>query len=547
MSEYEVWDELYKSDGYNQRQARQDSDKDVYRLSKEKLKNYADREIPDSYDNMLVSTKPANLVDRVAGTLANGELQVVATTLDGKTDDNCARIEELWRAILPCIDLFLSLKGEPALLEIISGLIALRGDIGGPVYPYMDKGETEGFIPYVLPWDTRYMASKGGGVNGLTVAGYRITKTQRQLEEDYPDEIIKATGNNISFTDIWDTKQNICYTTDQKLRAPLIHGLGYTPVSHRFCGATVWTRDDDSFKYKGESVLATVRDLLKAYNSLVAILFTLTMRAYTNGMMFRSEDGKDAVIDHNMREDNIIEPMGLQEGLFPMPLNDIQQATFMLKSILDQDWLFSTLPLMEYGDMSDQETVAQITTKANKTASFLRPRRRAIELYYDDIAYMFLQQLHVRNLPMVIKLRGRLFKLPKANLDDNFIIKHTLNVISPQQNIANAALAQALQSILSVKTLLTDIIQSDDPQGEIDRKKIEDIKRAIPQLEALEVAVNLAESEEEIDKAQSIMITEQLGISPDETQNAEGSQLERAQKYQDTGSQTLMPLMGRGQ
>lgn len=488
---------------------RQDSDMSLYHLDGFVLKNTEGVPINDAYN--LTSNRPKTFGDRVIGSLTDADLQIIIERPDGKTDDDCAIVEETWRnVVLPAVDAYLALQRYPALRECLASQVSIRGSLGGVIYPYEDEGE---LIPHIAPWDMRYSAWEIGR-KGLSLAGYKMTKSKRTIESEFEHTI---TGDTADVIDLWTPDEHEAYIDGAfvNLAGGSAHGAGFIPVSIYECGASAWHVDKNYVKWLGESIYAAVRELFIAFNRMLSILNTLNMRAFTNGMQLKTRDGKQAVIKGNPRIDDAVNPLLPDEGYEPMPLNDVKQATILLKEILETDLLYGTLPAMEYGEMSDNETVAQITTKAAKTSSVLKPRKRAIEQFYDDAFVMFFRQVADRNLPKVMGIKGRTIEFPKKfKWTPDMIVRHKLNPISPQKDIANAALAQALTPFLDLETILERFIQIDDPTGVIKKRDIEEIERVMPQVKAYKVAVDMLQNEDEGIREQGAMVAVALGLGP---------------------------------
>jgi len=518
--------------------ARHVIDQDLYDLEEFKLEDTYGQTVPDAYN--LTSNKPKTYANRVKSALENGDLQIAVSKMDGTTDDYSAQVEEMLREVLyPLIDQYLALKGYPPLLEILSGQISLRGSIAGLVYPYQPDKEDH-MNPHILPWDTMFTANGYGSDKGFSFAGVQNDRTGEEVIDEYGEFGKVPEGmdgdTDVLVTDIWTPERRetwISGSKDGKFKEQVVngkidaegfdHGLGYTPVPIHKCSVNAWNRNQNYERYEGESVYESVRDLYPGYNALLSIVNTLTIRAFTNGLQFPNAGGAEAVLEGNPREDNQINAIGPLDRYYSMPLNDIQQATLMLRQILEQDIIFGSLPLMEFGDISDQETVAQITTKSAKTASVLQPRRRPIELWYDDMARLMMLQIEQRGLPHKVKLMGSVTNYTFYPLKEGYLIKHTLNIRSPQKDIANVALAQAMERYYDLETLLTDIIQADDPTGIIAKKEKEDIEKMIPSIVALREGTRRLQSEDEEEKAEGALILMESGITQDDQPPGDGA------------------------
>lgn len=540
----ERWEELYNQD--SDLHERQDDDLLLYDLDPYTLmKSDGITQVSGAYN--LTSSRPKTFANRVKGALEDSDLQIEVTKMDGTTDDMCARIEEMLRVyIYPLINSFLRLKGYPELLEVLAGQIAVRGGIAGVVSPYLDGGS---MIPHVIPWDYRYQAHGSGGIKGFSLAGYKTYRSSDMIEEEYKYEGL-GNAEKAMVADVWTPEEHEVWIKNEKLKEVINnkgngdkHNLGYTPVPIHKCSANIWHQSEGWEDTEAESVFGESRDVFPAMNQLLTIVNTLTVRAFTAGLQFRNEAGAEAVIEGDPREDDQTNAIGLQDKFESMPLNDIKAATLMLREILENDILFATLPAMEYGEMSDQETVAQITTKSSKTRSFLKPRKRAIEAWLDDMAYMFMQQVEAKGLPHQITLRGRTTKFKFYALGD-YLIKHTLNIRSPQQDIANAALADALGKWLDLETLLQNIIQVDDPTGVIRKKEREDIERLMPQIVAMRVAVEKLKSKDDQEKAEGTMIALELGMSAQPNTELVGPNGEPIKQMPTGNGANIMKLTG---
>lgn len=521
LDKYDVEEGVLGS--YNGLRDRQDKDMDFYLLADYQLRD-SDNQRVKAHD--YTSNRPRVFADRVISSIASSDIQIVVTK-DEETDDKSYEIEMYLRKLYKAIDAQLAIQKQPPLLEILAGQISIRGSIAAVCYPTRHNGF---MIPTVTPWDTRY-ANRRVGKFGVSYAGYRTYRTKVDIESEYDinlDELLQTTPNKLDkktnlggymLTDTWDEKNHEIYVQNKLLNASkVIHGLDYTPVLWQDCGAAMWFKDDDFEKYVGESIYAPVRGIFDVWCKLVTLLNTLTFKAAFGGKFFPNEGGTDIDVEEDINDDNVIVPVGPNDKFFPMPLNDIKNATVILREILDQELLFGSLPAMEYGQMSDSETVAQITTKASKTASVMKPRRVAIETFYDEMAYMLFHQIKKRKLPSKMKIRGRVITLPPIPWTEEYEIKHVLNVINPQQDIANAALAQALAPFIPLEMLLEKFIQVDDVTGTIRKKDKEDIEKIMPQIKIFRVAAEKLDDPDPEIQAEGAMLASSLGLGAPEEQ-----------------------------
>ena len=507
--------------------SRQEEDLDLYHLEPFSVTDLNGVALNDVYN--LTSTRPKVYADRLIGMLSNSDVQPKVLH-KGKADKVSAELEEKWLFLRNAIDSWLAVQKEPPLLTCLAGRAVLAGSVATVVYPYEEEGE---MIPHVLPWDTQLVGYEIGR-KGISIAGYKTTRSKQSILDEYQEEISEKTAEVV---DIWLPDSHEVYVKGKLVKPDNTkHILKYVPVAINLCGSSAWHKTEGYLKYVGESCFGGIRDIIKGYNRLISILNTINMYSFTVAIQFANEQGGQGRLGVEPKEGNMLISTGLNDRFLTLPIPEIRQATLMLKEVLDAEWIYATLPLMEYGEMSNQETVAQITTKAAKTASAIKPFKKAIELQLDDIFTMLMNQLQNRGLPEKIRLKGKLTNIPKADWNDDCTIEHTLNIVSPQQNIANIALAQAMSSFVDLRYLLEHIIQVDDVKGVLDEKERQDVENIIPNLKALRVAQRLLDSKDKEEKAEGQEIAK-IFIGTQESAIANGN------GQRPPESESLIPLM----
>ena len=490
------------------RYTRMDSDmSEFYNLSDYTLKNHADKKVPGSYP--ITSNRSRVFADRVISALQGCKIKC-DVTVNGEANAKSRKIEKALEAMRWAIDLYLTSMGYPTLMAFMAGQITTRGGISLLCYPY----ESEGLlIPHVGLWDWRYVATSLGK-NGLDFGSHRMTKTAAQIRKEHDVEI---KGDEGELVDLWCPGKHVLYIDDETASGLKPEtGLDYTPVIEALCNLTAFTQDDDYEAYMGESVWAALRDTYKERNRQLSIRNSLAMRGLTRSLEYHSSQGEGAVVDaKQVMADSSVIAVEKDGGFKWMPESDINQAAVEMLQVLEQDTIFGGLSTLEYGEMPNDMTAAQLNTVLSKTMSFLNPRRIPMEKVLEDMSYMFLGQMKDRGLPKQCRIGRRLIEIPDFEIDESVDISYELVVELPQQVIANYSINAAARGEISKETRLRDILQVEDPEGEISKLRIETLEAIDPRLAAFLTVRELLESKDPDEQALGAFAIRLLGFQPE--------------------------------
>ena len=477
--------------GLKSRTTRQDDDlSNYYNLSPYQLKDHKNVQVVGQYP--VTSNRSRVFADRVISALQGSKIKC-DVTIRGKTGDKTKKIEDALAACRQAIDLYLSAMGFPSLIAFMSGQVAVRGGVALLVYPYADPDDKDLLIPHVGLWDWRYVASSLGR-DGLEWASHRMEKSRAQVMKEHG---ISTESDPAKVVDVWYPGKHDCYIDEQIGNADRETGLEYTPVVESLCNLTAFVQDSGYEEYMGESVWASLRDTYTERNRQLSIRNTLAMKSAVRSMQYRSNLGEQAAVDaKNAFSDHGVHAVEKDGGYDLMPVQDINQAAIEMLAKLEEDVQYAGLPLIEYGEMPQDMTAAQLNTVLSKTLSFLYPRRRAIEIALDEWAWMFLLQLRDRKLPRKVVIKHRTIQIPDVDLDQDVEIKHELCIELPQQAIANYTLNAAARGEVSQLTRLRDILRVEDPEGEVEALRQEALMTIDPRLAAFVMVADLLDSKD---------------------------------------------------
>jgi hypothetical protein len=500
--------------------------------------------VPGSYP--ITSNKPRVFADRVIQALQGAKIKC-DITIKGKATEQTTKIEEGWALARECIDSYLTSMEFQPLQQFMSGQVTVRGMVTCLAYPYEQNGY---LIPYVGEWDSRYVASQLGR-DGLEWGSYRMKMTKDEILQEFG---VKIDNNDTEVLDLWYPGKHAVYIggqdalsgTSEKGLSPDT-GVTFTPVIQHLCNLTAFLRDSGYTEYLGESVYAALRNTYKEHNRQLSIRNTLAMRSLTRGMQYGSSAGENAKTDAKEALADLNTLSVEKDGGFrDMPPRDINIAAQEMLQQIDADIIQAGLSTLEYGDMPQDMTVAQLNTVLSKTMSFLKPRVRVMEMVLDDLAYMFLGQMKDRGLTGKCRIKRREWNLPTFDMA-NVEIKHSLVVELPQQIIAKYALNSAARGEISQETRLRDILQVEDPQGEIERLHGEMLNHVDPRLAAWDEVVRLLDSKDENDRAKGAYAVKLLGLNiPGQTPGQQTTQTPTPQPAPTPNANALPSLLKGG-
>lgn len=490
-----------------ERRNRMDDDyAQLYLLQDYTLKNHEGKKVPGSYP--VTSNRSRVFADRVISALQGCKVKC-NVTVGGDANAKSRAIEEALEAMRRAIDLYLNAMGYPSLLSFMAGQVTNRGGLGLLVYPYESDGL---LIPHVGLWDWRYVATSLG-TSGLNWAGHRMTKTKAQIQMEHD---ITLDRNTAEVVDVWAPRRHLLYIEGESAGVEPETGLDYTPVVETTCDLAAFVQDEGSEQYVGESVYAALRNTYSERNRQLSIRSSLAMQALTRSLEYHSEMGEHAAMDaRNVYADLQVVSVEKDGGFRLLPERDINQAAAEMLQLLEQDAIFGGLSTLEYGEMPNDMTAAQLNTVLSKTMSFLAPRRKAMERALEDLSYMFLGQIRDRSLPNVCRIRHRSIQIPDFDLGDDVDIEYELVVELPQQVIANYAINSAARGEIDRETRLRDILQVEDPEGVISKLRIETLEAIDPRLAAFLTVRELLESKDPDEQALGAFAVRLLGFAPE--------------------------------
>jgi len=521
--------------------SRMDTDRDLWWLKDFTLVDKDNREIPDV--EHVTANDPRVFAQYVIATIQECKEQIIVEGLgpQGKElqriDERTTIIESFLRDLDYMIDVRLQDRLIGRLRDFLAEQITIRGWIAARCQLYMN-GDT--FIPDVLPVDTRYLTHEIGRDSLLWVS-YTTTRSKAQVWREYG---VETNSDYSTVRDYWDDRVERVYLEKDMVKERK-HNLGYVPWVIQACPSGSLLQDNDSLAYQGESIFAANRDLYDTKNTLMSLLATLTMMAAFGPLQFRNEEGsRSPALQLPPYGKRVIVPIGKEEVLERVPMNDIRNATRLLHAELESNLQRGSLPAAEYGDVHHPLSAVALAKLTDGKHRVFGPRLRAIASFREKLARMMIDQYIRGGFDTELGRPGNQTKYSAGDLEGQYSITYSYEAVDPEQNILNLTVANAARPHYSEATIGEEILKQDDPRREARLRKIEDAERAVPDLALLNMAKAALE---EGDETAALVIANQIGLTLEQIESGKiGTYGQRASARGAVPGGALLPLVGGG-
>jgi hypothetical protein len=155
----------------------------------------------------------------------------------------------------------------------------------------------------------------------------------------------------------------------------------------------------------------------------------------------------------------------------------------------------------ELGDVSLDRTAVWITEQTEIRTKVLTPRLDCIGDFYQDLAALIIKEYQSQKFvsPKPIGKAG--FKKSYRPTDlgdpDIYSVEYKLVPSNKRQQMADFSLGTSLRGMLSEDTIIRNIFQLDDPDGELDKKYSEEARKSNPVIFYFDLSNRLLDISEE--------------------------------------------------
>jgi hypothetical protein len=526
------------------------------------LKDYEIRDkdnkaVPDIINVTL--NKPAIFASQVISSLHGTSQQTVVESSNNKVDTH--DIEEFQEAALNAADNRLQRRGQPSLNSFTDTQLCIRGRIARRVLFRLanaadvasgEANEIGEIIPDITSWDTHYVTGERGA-DGMDWSGYHMSRSWDKVLGQYGKLLDKygvrkkdTAIYKTDIVDIWTKEHNELWVEGVKiLEEP--HNNGFCPVVFEKVplGYGDILLDENSLKHEGESIFFMIRGLIPEMNRLVSLLQTLNQRQLLAALKYTSKDTQQEPPDYPESKDVV----NVGEGdLNPIDYGDARKAAEMILNILEKQLQQGSITDIDVGNLNFPLSAVALVTIGEGRDQIYLPRLQTKAIANQRTAEMFTRQILNMGLSSFdLGTRGHKRTFKTAKLEGEYETTYKYYVKSPKIDIARLQMADAaLRMGVDRKTVYTDILQYEDPDGMIQKYYYNLAEQLSPNVLRNRVITKLLEMAED-DKNEDAARDAQIMAAEIQTsidQMRMNTQVENPEVPQEQNS--IMPLLGDG-
>ncbi|MHC4090791.1 MAG: hypothetical protein ACYSVY_11040, partial [Planctomycetota bacterium] len=335
-------------------------------------------------------------------------------------------------------------------------------------------------------------------MSGMKWWCYQTTRSKEDIEADY--QVPNLSKGDHLVRDVWTRGENIVYVDDHRAKAAG-HSYGEVPCLYVKVPFGAMLADPRNAAHEGESILQMNRNLWPEMNRSVTVLQTLNMMTFTAGYLYKNEEGVDAELpDKDPRRVRGGTSIGIHESIEPVAIQDMRNSTRHLLAILEGRLQRGSLTALDFGNLTFPLSAVAIARLTEGRDQIFVPRIQGIAMYYQRLLKMIIRQILSKGLPITIGPPESRREFKPSDLEGEYTIKFRYFSESPEQVIANYAVADAArQAGLPQHDIMRDILKVPDPTGTIMRRRAEDAEALDPVVKLYRYIVTLIEQGQDLE------------------------------------------------
>jgi len=463
---------------------RMDGDAEMYNQIEYKLRDLETNHIAKDVVNITMNDSKV-FADRVQAFMNEASMQ---TVVEGRnlSDNDTTLIENFDTDIRYEIDRRLPGKRIPSLYSFLIEQSCIRGVLGMRYVTFDDKGL---FTPRPLPCDSRYMLYEyDENDTDLDRFAFKTIRSKSGILKKYPKADLPGSASDGAIWEEWDKEAGRIWLSDPtgfasqgQLLEEYENVFGYVPAVVQGVGAGSMLQDKGSIAHSYESIFANNRFINEHINMMASILATLNYYAFNRPDLWESEAGTLARKPPKAGSRKTLAIDKATRGLFPSQFKDIGQATRLLYALLLGAIQRGGLPNIDYGNLTFPLSAVAISKLTSQKDAIFSPRLQTISVFLRKLHYMMRNQYIQGGYKAELGEEGVEREYKASDLDKKYKISYKFHSVSPEQDIANYAVAQQALAIgMSRETVYTNIVKLQDPMGEIMKSRAEKAEQLDP-------------------------------------------------------------------
>ena len=324
----------------------------------------------------------------------------------------------------------------------------------------------------LLAADTRYMVYDND-FDGLTWVAPWYWRTQSMVKQIYPDFTWNDTfPKRVKVQDYWWKEKigNDFEVYNQVVIGgkdvgknvhdePQLTKYNYIPWVIETVPVGSFMQDEDNYRRKGESIFWLARNIIPYLNEILTVMRSMNFRSYMGAYTWDNE----GELPESPGPGDITQKEQGSEGLLLVQMQNLEQATIRLFSILDQRLQAATRSRIEEGTLSFTMSAVGIKDMRAERDKLYLPRLTATALLKLGVQDMFTRQAIELGKP--IEVNQQMFKM--SDLKKGFRVTLEYDTKTPKDDVANWALFNAIGPGMSLESKLRSVIQVDNVDEEM--------------------------------------------------------------------------------
>jgi hypothetical protein len=420
----------------------------------------------------------------VEASLGRAKETIVIDSNDKAVDTG--KLEEAGRAVWAQIHQKRRKQGKWPIDSVLDQFSCRRGSAGlmDAVNVVKDENGAERLDIESVPWDTRWSTFIMG--ESSPVQAGREIEMKKDAIESQPLALKKGyicPSAKATQAEIWTVEDHLFYINEKEAFAEP-NPYGFVPVVWQEVPVGSMLQDKNIEKYRGESILYMVRDLIDEYNRILSILNTKSFQSIKPPIQIQT----DVALNNDTYED--VTGLGKatavesQNAIHPVTMPDLRQSAVALLNELKEMLNDSTLKQIAITDFpSGGLSTATLLQVVQGQGQIYMPRLGVRGLIKQTaLEYLFRMIKALGLASFTVGAMGNSKTYPVKILDGQYDISYVYTNSSAESDSAQLALAQThkVLGMLPDKTILKDVLKRDDWEGDFNEMLWQQMGQQVP-------------------------------------------------------------------
>lgn len=518
-----------KEDERSELIARMEEDKDLLYLKKYIMTDVKNRAVKDIVNVTL--NRPALFAANVMSALGKTTEQIV---VDSEVKDfDAAEVEDFVRAGFAAANERLVKQGRPQLNPFLDEQFCIRGRGATLVVFQMVNGV---LIPDIIPWDSRYVTYEVGA-DGLEWAAYKTERSRAAIEAEYGISIKDKSGKVLN---VWDMEHNEVWVAEERV-VDQKHTFDFTPVVIRVVTLGSMLADADAMAHQGESLFFLIRGIIPELNRLVSIMQTLNLKTIKKPMKVKMKGKGEAPPYDEIADAGQTVRMEPDEDIAPIDFGDAQRSANIAYQMLDKAIQEGSLSSFDLGTFTQPMSAVALIEIGEGRDQIFAPRLGARGMMNQQIADMFTEQVIQMGGNIELGTKGHKRSFSTSKLKGEYEVVFQYFIKSPRIDAGLYSLAAAAGNLIPDKAKREEILQREDPDGDVAQLRWEEAERISPGIKINRIVKSLAEQGEDLEAE---ILSAEMGVSLKQMLAGEVGQVPKPEE-EDLPTQ-VVPMFGGG-